>query len=543
MNRASWIWVTQITFLSMPAAALAQSPAPTYWQDVRPIFRKHCTVCHSAKNLKETDVSGGLALDTFELTKKGSTKAVVAPGKSAASLLYQLLITTDAKKRMPLDARPLPAEDIALIKRWIDAGAREGTPTEEVTTPKSATKPSVVRKLDVLLKTEATPPAGLLGKKAAAKLDLALKVGPLSPIAAVAFSPDDKLLAAGSYGQVAVWDLAKVEPVKLLTNVLGAVHDVKFSPNGELLAVAGGQPSGKGEVRLFHRGDWKLLATLRGHDDVVFSVAFSPDGKRLVSASFDHTVRLWDVATHQTLQSFAGHSDFVYAIAFSPDGKRIASGGKDRIVKLTEVDTGKTVFTMSDREQDVIAVAFHPDGKSIVASGYEPGITWWNPASGEKIRSSPGHGVAVHELVFSKDGKRLVSAGADRTVRVWDAAAGTVLKVIPVGSIAYACAINSTNKIVASGSFDGLVKLWDEATGRHLVSLLALPGEGDKVEWLAITPEGYTAGSDKLLSLGQWRMGGAEAPAAAVWTFLKQPDQVARAVRGETVAPPKFEKK
>src|SRR5205807_3379399 len=106
--------------------AAAGPPELTYWKDIRPIFRKYCTACHSAKNLKEVDVSGGLALDSYEATIKGSKRKVIVPGKSADSVLVQYLVTTDVKKRMPLDAAPLSAEQIKLVKSWIDTGAKEG---------------------------------------------------------------------------------------------------------------------------------------------------------------------------------------------------------------------------------------------------------------------------------------------------------------------------------------------------------------------------------------------------------------------------------
>src|SRR5436190_11485753 len=113
-----------ILLLALAGLVAAASPAgadPTYWQDIRPLFRKYCTACHSAKNVKEVDVSGGLALDSYEAARKGSSHTVIEPGKAEDSRLVRLLVTTNAKRRMPLDAPPLPEDKIALVRRWIDA--------------------------------------------------------------------------------------------------------------------------------------------------------------------------------------------------------------------------------------------------------------------------------------------------------------------------------------------------------------------------------------------------------------------------------------
>ena len=528
--------ITLLLALVLVDHACAQTPAkdPTYWQDIRPVFRKHCTVCHSTRSLRKIDVSGGLALDAYAIAMKGTTHAVIQPGKSADSLLVQLITSADVKKRMPLDGDPLPKDAIDLIRRWIDAGAKEGVKEDVPESIASTTPKTPVRKRDLLLPTSAAFPGG--------KLQLGLKVGPLAPVAALAFDKDSKRLAVGSYGHVAVWDLESARPIKLLTNVLGAVNDLRFSPDGRLLAVAGGQPSAKGDLRLYRVSDWKLLATLRGHDDVIFSIAFSPDGKRLVSASFDHTLRLWDIDKQQPVRTFAHHSDFVYAVAFSPDGKQIASASKDRTVQLVDVASGKSVFTFSGMEQDVMAVAVRPDGKRIVSSGFESGVWWWDRQTGEKVKMQPGHGVAVHELCFSKDGKRVVSAGADRTARIWDGTTGAPLKTLAVGSSVYAVAINASGKTIATGSFDGLVRLWDVATGRQLITLLAIAGENDQADWLALTPEAYAVGSDRLVNMGRWRAGTKDVHGERLWTTLRRPEQIVRAVRGEAVAVPKFEK-
>src|SRR5205085_12500433 len=108
--------------------------------------------------------------------------------------------------------------------------------------------------------------------------------------------------------------------------------------------------------------------------------------------------------------------------------------------------------------------------------------------------------------------------------------------------VVFSLAWRPDGKQLASGSFDGLVRLWDEKSGRLLATLLALPAEKDHADWLALTPEGYATGSPGLAALARWRMAGREVAAGPVWQALRQPDLVARALRGETVPAPKFGK-
>ena len=231
---------------------------------------------------------------------------------------------------------------------------------------------------------------------------------------AVAFSPDGRLLAsAGGDKTVRVWRAATGAPVHKLTGHKSGVSGVAFSPDGCLLASAGDDKT----VRVWEAATGAPLRTLTGHAGWVLGVAFSGDGRLLASAAEDGTVRVWEAATGAPLRTLTGHADQVYGVVFSPDGSTLASAGNDHTVRVWEDATGSAVRvrTLTGHTGWVSAVAFSPDGRQVASGGSDGTVRVWEAATGAPLRTLTGHAGWVLGVAFNRDGSLIASAGRDKT--------------------------------------------------------------------------------------------------------------------------------
>ncbi|MEH2305913.1 nSTAND1 domain-containing NTPase, partial [Nostoc sp.] len=277
-----------------------------------------------------------------------------------------------------------------------------------------------------------------------------------------------------------------------------AVISVAFSPDGKTIASA----SFDNTVKLWDAATGKEITTLKGHSEAVYGVAFSPDGKMIASASSDKTVKLWDAATGKEITTLKGHSAGFNRVAFSPDGKTIASASSDSTIKLWDAATGKEITTLKGHSSVVSSVAFSPDGKTIASASWDDTIKLWDAATGKEITTLKGHSYAVNSVAFSPDGKTIASASYDSTIKLWDAATGKEITTFKGHSSAvFGVAFSPDGKTIASASYDKTVKLWDAATGKEITTF---KGHSSAVFGVAFSPDGKTiasASDDKSVKL------------------------------------------
>ena len=552
------LWSAGLLLLTLAAGAQntksPAAPAPNYARDIRPILQARCAVCHSDKTLSTPALSGGLALDTFAALKRGigggAPRLVLLPGKSADSELYKRLITTSASKLMPKGGPALPAAQIALFRSWIEAGAPAGDPKADIakpgTSPASMPMPANPALLEVRFPTLLKPSSDLMekGSPKDTALALALKVGPLPAVTALAFSPDGKILAVGGYRAVTLWNLPTGKALLSMTHLPGPVQSLAFRPDGAQLAVAGGAPGSSGEVEVFDTKTFsKVGPTLEGHSDVVMSVAWSADGKWIASGSQDKTARLWQWPDGKELKLFKDHSDAVTQVSFSPDGKALYTASMDHNLRRYDTDKGTLVRAFTGHNEGVTAMAYSLQNNILVSAGSETELRRWNPETGDNTGKYGGHSATVTAIAFSKDTKFLASASGDHSIRLWDGGSNSPLRAL-IGSTdwQYAVAISPDDRWTVGGGADGIVRLWDTATGRLRLMLLSWPTERSPMpDWAAITPEGYFDASPAWAGLLHPQA--AEKPAPRLAAFvrtLRQPDSVLKSWQDSPLDPAKL---
>jgi WD40 repeat protein len=369
--------------------AKAQQP-PSFAKQVRPLLARFCLECHNA-----TKLEGGLNLETYKTLRDGGGGGdVILPGQADESRLV-LMVEGKRKPTMPPKKTTQPKPDeVGVLRAWVDAGAKDDSSNFVVTLPdvkpRIAVKPPVTAlayRPDGKLLAAATHRDVVFLDPATGNATGYLPAAP-TRVTALLFSPSGEYFAVatgtvGTPGEVVVYKTAANAlpdgtPLHRLAAHKDAVYALAFSPDNKLLATCGYDRL----IKLWDVSNGKLVHALKDHSDAVYSVAFNSDGTLLASGAADRAVKVWDVATGKRLFTLSESTDWVYAVAWNPANKQLAAAGVDRSVRVWDVSAsgGKIVHSVFAHEGPVARLAYSSDGKTLYSLSEDRGLKAWDVA-------------------------------------------------------------------------------------------------------------------------------------------------------------------
>ena len=290
--------------------------------------------------------------------------------------------------------------------------------------------------------------------------------------------------------------------IRILTGHSDWVTGVAVTPDGQRAVSASWDKT----LKVWDLGSGRELRTLSGHADSVTAVAVTPDGQCAVSASADKTLKVWELASGRELRTLTGHADQVTAVAVTPDGQYAVAAYWNHTLKVWELGSGRELCTLTGHTYGVTAVAVTPDGQRAVSASADHTLKMWELGRGRELRTLAGHSDSVTAVAVTPDGQRAVSASADKTLKVWELGSGCELRTLTGHSRSVtAVAVTAGGRQAVSASWDQTLKVWDVESGREL---RALTGHSGHVEGVAVTPDGrraVSASEDQTLKV--WDIG------------------------------------
>ena len=419
-------------------------PPVTFSKQVLPLLRRECWACHSGVNS-----SSGYSLENRNALLKGGRHGVaVLVGKGEQSSFIKYL-TGEIKPKMPPN-RAIDKETIALLKRWIDEGAK--------------------------VDSYAFQPEKIVANSTQPLKQLHVRLP--APVTALAYSPDGALLAVGGYRCVRFLEPATAKLLRVVPATSDQVQAMTWSEDSKSLLVAGGIPAMSGEAALLDVATGKVIQKFEGHTEVVYTTTWKPKSDEIATGSLDKTVRIWSVRSGQCLRTIKDHADAVFGVAYSPDGKMFASGSADRSVKVYALPDYKQLGVLNAHQDGVTRIAFHPNSKLLASASADKTIRVWSLAkfpveNPERVQYEDA---TFNACAFSPDGKMFIAGVINNHVRVWNGEISQQIRAFtePEDWV-YSVGCAADNDIIAAGTQDGKVYFWSGKSGKLLRSATVSP--------------------------------------------------------------------
>jgi WD40 repeat protein len=228
----------------------------------------------------------------------------------------------------------------------------------------------------------------------------------------------------------------------------------------------------------------ELLHTLEGHSNWVTSVSWNHDGSKIVSGSFDETIKIWDASSGELLTTLEGHSNGILSVSWNHEGSKIVSGSWDKTIKIWDADNGALLNTLEGHSREVTSVSWNPDGTKIVSGSVDSTIKIWNAGNGELLNTFEGHSSEVTSVAWNCCGTKVVSGSRDKTVKIWNADCGELLKTLEgYATVVHSVSWNHDGSKIVSGSGDKMIKIWDADSGELLNTLEGYSDVVYSVSW------------------------------------------------------------
>jgi WD40 repeat protein len=444
MSKAIALCASGSCVIALAVANACAAQSVSFVKEIAPILRDKCLTCHGPDKAK-----GEYRLDTFELLQKpgGSKNAPIVGGAPERSHLFELLTTADEDDRMPQKDDALPKEQIRLIERWINEGARFDAPDPKLSLA------SLAGYID-----QPSPPDVYRASM---------------PVTALAFHPGGKELAVSGYHEVMIWSVDDGVLLRRVTNVAERTLGLAYNPDGTLLATASGTPGNLGETKLFDSKTGKLVRTLAVTPDLMLAVTFDSQGRRVACGAADNTIRILDVESGKLQLTIEQHADWVTSVAFSADGSNIVSTSRDKTARIFDARTGELEATYTGHTEAIFGAAFSSDGKLVFSGGRDKELHVWEARDAKKTSELSIDG-EISRLLLSTNG---VFLAADKVVHQYSAQQKPERAQTFTGhnDVIYSIAVHEGSARLATGSYDGEVRIWEVEDGQLRRKFKAAP--------------------------------------------------------------------
>jgi len=402
--RPTWIIPAVACLWCLAPGAVADDKPITYEDHVAAILKKNCATCHG-----DGKQEGGLNLVDYAGVMKGAGGGeIVVAGRSGSSRLIEVITASDDGERMPPEGDRVPADQVALIRKWIDTGLRENAGSSvaakrtlgfKPTTPATNEGPAALPKdLESFTRPETTRPY---------------------PVLALTASPRASVAAVAGYGAIELVDPVTRSPLGGLAFPEGEPLVLSFSRSGRLLLAAGGKPVQNGTAVLFDVATGKRLASVADEPDAIIAADISPDEKLVAIGCTSRRVKLFSTEDGSLKAAIEKHTDWVTAVAFSPNGKYLATGDRIGNIHLWDGSTGSVILPLSEHKKSVRALSWRSDSGVLASCGEDGTVVWWDVKDGWPAVNKPNaHAGGVLDCRFGPQGE-LATCGRDGLVKLW----------------------------------------------------------------------------------------------------------------------------